>query len=240
MHKLGVNIDHVATLRESRKVFYPDPVFAAITAEQAGASNITLHIREDRRHAQERDLALLKKTISIKINLEMAATADMKRVALEYIPDSITIVPEKREELTTEGGLDLLNEKNRNLSGFIDEIKKAGISVSLFIDPSEKQIDAAEKLCVEAVEFNTGAYSEAENEEKQNKELEKVRHAVDYASEKNLRTHVGHGLNYYNVKKMAGIQGIEEFNIGHAIVAKALMVGFHESVKEMLCLTGSR
>ncbi|MFO7736062.1 MAG: pyridoxine 5'-phosphate synthase [bacterium] len=240
MHKLGVNIDHVATLRESRKVSYPDPVFAAMTAQQAGASNITLHIREDRRHAQERDLELLKKIISIKINLEMAATEDMKRVALEHMPDSVTIVPEKREELTTEGGLDLLTVKNENLPEFIDEIKKAGISVSLFIDPSEKQIDAAEKLCVEAVEFNTGAYSEAEKEEEKNKELENVRHAVDYATEKNLRTHVGHGLNYRNIKRMAGIQGIEEFNIGHAIVARALMVGFHEAVKEMLYLTGSR
>ncbi len=238
MHKLGVNIDHVATLRQARGTNYPDPVYAAMIAENAGASNITLHIREDRRHAQERDLEMVRKTVGIKVNLEMAATDDLLQVALRHLPDSSTIVPEKREELTTEGGIDLLHEHNSFLTGYVKKLKDAGIEVSLFIDAAKEQIDKAVELGVEAVEFNTGRYSEAENEEIEDRELNKLADAVVYAKEKGLKAHVGHGLTVRNVRKLAALGTIEEFNIGHAIVAKALFVGFENAVKEMLQAIG--
>ena len=239
MHKLGVNIDHVATLREARGTNYPDPLFAAMIAEGAGASNITLHVREDRRHAQERDLEMVQKSVGIKVNLEMAATDDLLDVALRNLPDSSTIVPEKREELTTEGGLDLLHNGNAFLGGYIEKLKEAGIEVSLFIDPSRGQIDRCVELGAEAAEFNTGRYSEAKNEEEEDRELDKIADAVIYAKERGIKAHVGHGLSLKNVKKLAALGTIEEFNIGHAIVARALFVGFENAVKEMLLAIGA-
>ncbi|HOW51102.1 MAG TPA: pyridoxine 5'-phosphate synthase [bacterium] len=235
-HKLGVNIDHVATLRQARGTKYPDPVFAALIAEQAGASNITLHIREDRRHAQERDLELLKKTISIKVNLEMAPTADLKRIALQYRPTSCTLVPEKRHEVTTEGGMDLLGGGYPGLKKYVADLKKAGIEVSLFIDPDDRQVTAAAKLGAQAVEFNSGRYAEAESEEKAAFEAEKIRQAAVFALSNGLKAHVGHGINYHNVRPLVELGLLEEFNIGHAIVARAVMVGFERSVKEMRAL----
>ena len=238
MHKLGVNIDHVATLRQARGTTYPDPVYTAMVAENSGASNITIHIREDRRHAQDRDLEVLMKTINIKVNLEMAATEDLMQVALKNRPQSSTIVPEKRQELTTEGGIDLLAESNSYLKEYIKKLQEAGIEVSLFIDPNIDQINKAVELGVEAVEFNTGSFSEAESEEIEDMECEKVRIAVDYALEKKLRAHVGHGLHYHNIQKLAALGTIEEFNIGHAIIAKAVYVGFERAVKDMMTLLG--
>ncbi|HSA33930.1 MAG TPA: pyridoxine 5'-phosphate synthase [bacterium] len=236
MHKLGVNIDHVATLRQARGTRYPDPVFAALIAEQAGASNITLHVREDRRHAQERDLELIKKSVSIKVNLEMAPTADLKAIALRHRPDSCTLVPEKRHELTTEGGMDLLSDAYPGLKTYIAELKKAGIVVSLFIDPDEKQVTAACKLGARAVEFNSGRYAESKNDKEAAREIERIRQATVYALSNDLTAHVGHGLHYHNVRPLVEMQLLEEFNIGHAIVARAVMVGFEQAVKDMLAL----
>ncbi len=238
MHKLGVNIDHIATLRQARGVNYPEPLFAALIAESAGASNITIHIREDRRHAQERDLELITKSVSIKVNLEMAATEDLKRIALQYKPESITLVPEKRAELTTEGGLDLISADFNYLKDYIAEIKKNGIEVSLFIDTDSSQINKAIELGANAVEFNTGRYSESKSEEEENLNLERIRIAVDYARTKNLKTHVGHGIHYHNIQKLAALRTIEEFNIGHSIVARAVFTGFEKAVKDMLHLLG--
>ena len=238
MHKLGINIDHIATLRQARLGKYPDPVFGAMIAEQAGVQNITLHIREDRRHTQERDLAVLKETVNIKINLEMAPTEELKEIALKYLPTSVTLVPEKREELTTEGGLDLLADSNSFLKTYVAELKEAGIEVSLFIDPIEEQIEKSIELNVDAVEFNTGKYSESNNKNEENLELEKIAKAIDFALQNNLKAHVGHGLNYNNVQKLAMLGTIEEFNIGHSIVSRALFVGFEKAVKDMMKILG--
>ncbi len=238
MHKLGVNIDHIATLRQARLGTYPDPVFGAMIAEQAGVQNITLHIREDRRHTQERDLVVLKETINIKINLEMAPTEELLEIALEYRPTSVTLVPEKREELTTEGGLDLLAKSNEFLKEYISKLKEAKIEVSLFIDPIEEQIEKAVELNVEAVEFNTGKYSEARSEDEENIELEKIAKAVDFALQNELKAHVGHGLNYNNIQKLAKLGTIEEFNIGHSIVSRAIFVGLEKAIKDMMNILG--
>ncbi len=239
MHKLGFNIDHIATVRQARKAAEPDPVFAALIAEQAGASNITLHIREDRRHAQDRDLELMTKLIKIKVNLEMAATDDLKHVALANHPGSCTLVPEKRMELTTEGGLNLLAPEQRDLAPYIAELKRAGIEVSLFIDPDEAQVDKAAVLGADAVEFNTGRYAEAPNEEETGRELERIRRAVDFALSSGLKAHCGHGLNYRNVQPLAALGTIEEFNIGHSIVARSVFVGVEQAIKDMLALLRS-
>jgi len=234
MHKLGVNIDHVATLRQARGTRYPDPVFAALLAEQAGASNITLHIREDRRHAQERDLELIRRTVGIKVNLEMAPTDDLKRIALIHRPHSCTLVPERRQELTTEGGMDICGGTYRDLDAYIGTLREAGIMVSLFIDADERQVTAACKLGAQAVEFNSGRYAEAENEHNAALEIERIRKAALFALSNGMRVHVGHGLHYHNVQPLVALKLLEEFNIGHAIVARAIFVGFERAVKEML------
>ncbi len=236
MHKLGVNIDHVATLRQARGTRYPDPVFAALIAEQAGASNITLHIREDRRHAQERDLELIRRTVGIKVNLEMAPTDDLKQIALRHRPHSCTLVPERRQELTTEGGMDLCGDSYPGLDRYIADLTAAGITVSLFIDADEKQVTTACKLGAQVIEFNTGRYADAPDEQKAAKELERIRNAAVFALSNGLRAHVGHGLHYHNVQPLVALNLLEEFNIGHAIVARALFVGFERAVKEMLTL----
>lgn len=234
MHRLGVNIDHVATIRQARLGSYPDPVFAAMIAEQAGADNITLHIREDRRHTQERDLAVMKKTIHIKLNLEMAATEELKAMALKYLPDSCTLVPEKRVELTTEGGLDLLHPHNVFLKDYCKVLKDAGIEVSLFIDADKKQIEKALELEVDAIEINSGKYSEAKNKKELELFAKIIEDASKFAVSKGLKTHIGHGINYENAKRLVKIEEIDEFNIGHSIVARALFTGFETAVKDMM------
>ncbi len=236
MHKLGVNIDHVATLRQARGTRYPDPVFAALIAEQAGASNITLHIREDRRHAQERDLELIRRTVGIKVNLEMAPTDDLRQIALRHRPHACTLVPERRQELTTEGGMDLCGDAYLGLDAYIQTLTDSGITVSLFIDPDEKQVTAACKLGAHAVEFNSGRYADATDESVAAREIERIRNAAVFALSNGLRAHVGHGLHYHNIQPLVALNLLEEFNIGHAIVARAVFVGFERAVKEMLDL----
>lgn len=238
MHKLGINIDHIATLRQSRGTKYPDPVFAAMIAQNTGASNITIHIREDRRHAQERDLELLMRTINIKVNLEMAATEDLLAIALKHKPESSTIVPEKRLEVTTEGGIDLLLPENAYLKDYIKKLKDGGVEVSLFIDAEINQIDKSKELGAQAVEFNTGRYCDAITEKQQDYELEKLKRAIEYAREQHLKAHVGHGINYNNVQKLAALGTIEEFNIGHAIVSRAVFSGLERAIRDMLELLG--
>lgn len=228
---LGVNVDHVATLRQARGTRYPDPVEAALLAETAGADSITLHLREDRRHIQDHDLERLREVMQTHMNLEMAVTDEMLGIASRILPQDCCLVPEKREELTTEGGLDV--------AGQVDKVKKAcgtlaskGIRVSLFIDPEEKQLDAARKVGAPVVELHTGAYADADGDA-QESELQRIIHAATYGSGIGLTMHAGHGLHYENVKPVAGIPEIVELNIGHAIVARAVFDGFKLAVSEM-------
>ncbi len=232
--RLGVNIDHIATLREARKTFEPDPVKGALIAIEAGADQITLHLREDRRHIQDEDLFRLKcqlKDTSIPINLEMAPTLEMKNIALEVLPNTSTLVPEKRQEITTEGGLDVISMKDY-LKEYIKELKDAGIKVSLFIDPDIHQIDASLEVGANAVEIHTGEYANAYGKNIE-KELERIKKAAKYAKEKGLHVYAGHGLNYENVVNIAKIREIEELNIGHSIIANAIFLGLYEAVKKM-------
>ncbi len=228
---LGVNIDHVATLRQARGTDYPDPVEAAVLAEKAGADSITLHLREDRRHIQDHDLERLKQVMQTHMNLEMAVTDEMLAIACRMLPRDCCLVPEKREELTTEGGLDVAAQ--------LDKIKKAcrtltekGIRVSLFIDPEREQLDAAVAVNAPVVELHTGAYADADGESRQ-AELQRLVDAAAYGSEIGLTVHAGHGLHYENVQPIARIPEIVELNIGHAIVARAVFDGFHVAVSEM-------
>ncbi|ACN98648.1 pyridoxine 5'-phosphate synthase [Sulfurihydrogenibium azorense] len=232
--RLGVNIDHIATLREARKTVEPDPVKGALIAIQAGADQITLHLREDRRHIQDEDLLRLKcelKDSTIPINLEMAPTQEMKQIALETLPNTCTLVPEKRQEITTEGGLDVVSLKDY-LKDYIKELKQAGIHVSLFIDPDLDQIDAALEVGCDAIEIHTGEYANACGKSVE-KELERIKKAAKYAKEKGLKVYAGHGLNYDNVKEIAKIKEIEELNIGHSIIANAVFLGLYEAVRRM-------
>ncbi|WP_027719965.1 MULTISPECIES: pyridoxine 5'-phosphate synthase [unclassified Desulfurobacterium] len=230
--RLGVNIDHVATIREARKTFEPDPVHAAVIADLAGADQITLHLREDRRHIQDRDLKLIKEVIHSKINLEMAATEEMVEIALSVKPHQVTLVPEKREEITTEGGLDVKGQKDR-IRDVVKRLKAAGIVVNLFIDPDKEQIEAAADVGADAVELHTGEYANAVSEGEREKELSRLRTAAKYAKELELKVYAGHGLTYKNVKPVAEIEEIEELNIGHSIVANAVLKGLSDAVKEM-------
>jgi len=232
---LCVNVDHVATLREARKITEPDPVAAAIICELAGASGITLHVREDRRHAKERDLEILMKTAKTRVNLEMAATFDMLEVAKTYLPHQVTLVPEKREEVTTEGGLDVAG-RLEHITEITGKLRDAGIRVSLFIDPSESQILASAKTGAEFIELHTGSYCNATTEEDQKKEFQALVEGAKIAQDAGLRVNAGHGLNYRNVKPVAGISGMEELNIGHSIISHAVFVGLERAVKEMLAL----
>ncbi|MDI7259509.1 MAG: pyridoxine 5'-phosphate synthase [Thermodesulfobacteriota bacterium] len=235
MPRLGVNIDHVATVRQARGVAYPDPVTAAGIVELAGADGIVCHLREDRRHIQDRDLRLLREVIQTRLNLEMAATEEMIRIAIATKPDIITLVPEKREELTTEGGLDVI--KNfRSLKKAIQRLQKGGIPVSLFVDPSKNQIKASEGVGANAIEIHTGRYCEAKTLALADEELKKVLDAVGEASHRNLQIAGGHGLNYVNVQRIAEIREIEELNIGHSIIARAVLVGLDRAVREMIAL----
>ena len=230
--KLGVNIDHVATLRQARGTRYPDPIAAAALAERGGADQITVHLREDRRHIQEGDVRVLRRSIQTELNLEMAATKEMIDFALDLQPHSVTFVPEKRKELTTEGGLDL--RKNRKTLGqSIPLLLKKGIRVSLFIDPEEELVRLARELRADAVEIHTGSYAEAKLEEGGRKELARIVSTARLAKEGGLWVAAGHGLHYSNILPVARIREIVEFNIGHSIIARAIFVGIEEAVREM-------
>ncbi len=228
---LGVNIDHVATLRNARRSVYPDPVQAAFIAEQAGADGITVHLREDRRHITERDLHLLSQTIQTRLNLEMAVTNEMREMAYAIKPYSCCLVPEKREEITTEGGLDMTVQTD-NIVEMIEVLSKAGIVISVFIDPDKHQIDLAAQAKAQYIELHTGTYANASGNQKSS-ELKRIVDAAAYASQKKLKVNAGHGLSYHNVKAIAAILDIEELNIGHAIIGRALISGLAPAVSEM-------
>ncbi|WP_221799073.1 pyridoxine 5'-phosphate synthase [Oceanobacter mangrovi] len=229
---LGVNIDHVATLRQARGTRYPDPVQAAFVAEQAGADGITIHPREDRRHIQTRDVYVLKETLATRMNLEMAVTDAMLELAEEIEPQCVCLVPEKREELTTEGGLDVVGQE-APIAAAVARMKAIGAEVSLFIDPDEAQIDATVRTGAPVIELHTGRYADAETPAEQQAELERIELAASYAAAKGLVVNAGHGLNYHNVEAIAAIPQMNELNIGHAIVAHAVFVGFEQAVREM-------
>lgn len=229
---LGVNVDHVATLRQARGTRYPDPVQAAMLAEEAGADGITIHPREDRRHIQARDVRLLKETLQTRMNLEMAVSDEMLAFAAEIKPEHCCLVPEKREELTTEGGLDVLAQETR-IAEACAELSVLGSEVSLFIDAEENQIDAAVRCGAPAIELHTGHYADATSPGQQQSELAKIVHAVGYACDRGLIVNAGHGLHYHNTLQIARIEGVNELNIGHAIVARAVMVGLKQAVVEM-------
>jgi len=237
MPKLGVNIDHVATIRQARRGKEPDPVWAAMKAELGGADQITVHLREDRRHIQDRDVRLLKETVHVKLNLECACEDSMLAIAREIMPDRVCLVPEEREEITTEGGLDVVGNFDR-VSESVKQLHDAGIFVSLFIDPDESQIAASKKLNVEAVELHTGTYANATTDADQTRELIVLENAGQHVLEHQMILHAGHGLNYLNVTDVADIEGMEELNIGHSIISRAVFVGIEEAVSEMkqLCI----
>jgi pyridoxine 5-phosphate synthase len=237
MMRLGVNVDHIATIRQARRAKEPDPVVAAMIAEWAGADQITVHLREDRRHIQERDVRLLRQVVKTQLNLEMAATDEMLRLALDIQPDSVTLVPERREEVTTEGGLDVESHRER-LTPFIATLKEGGIRVSLFIDPDLTQVKASHRAGANSIEIHTGRYAEAADESKRKEELEKIVDAAKLASRTGLGVHAGHGLDYRNVRRIVEIKEIEELNIGHSIVARACLVGMEEAVRQMLRAMG--
>ncbi|MDI9246116.1 pyridoxine 5'-phosphate synthase [Marinobacter sp. CHS3-4] len=229
---LGVNIDHVATLRQARGTRYPDPVQAALMAEEAGADGITIHPREDRRHIQDRDVFLLKETLNTKMNLEMAVTDAMVFFAEQVRPECVCLVPEKREELTTEGGLDVDGQEAR-VAKACERLARIGAEVSLFIDPDAAQIDAAVRCGAPVVELHTGEYADAGSPEAEKEAFDRIARAVDYARKKGLVVNAGHGLHYHNTEQVAAIPGINELNIGHAIVARAVFVGLKEAVRDM-------
>ncbi|QEG23430.1 pyridoxine 5'-phosphate synthase [Mariniblastus fucicola] len=237
MPKLGVNIDHVATIRQARGGIEPDPVWAAMKAELGGADQITVHLREDRRHILDRDLRLLKETVHVKLNLECACVDEMLTIACDTKPERVCLVPEKREEVTTEGGLDVVANFDR-VSDSVKRLHDAGIFVSLFIDPVESQIAASKKLNVEAVELHTGSYADAPTDLDQSRELIVLENASQHVLEHQMILHAGHGLNYLNVTDVADIEGMEELNIGHSIISRAVFVGLEDAVSEMkqLCL----
>jgi pyridoxine 5-phosphate synthase len=238
MLQLGVNIDHVATVRQARRTNEPDPVWAASLAEMAGADGITIHLREDRRHISERDLRVLRQTVTVKLNLEMACEEEILKIACDVKPDQATLVPEKREEITTEGGLDIRGNRDR-VARAVDRLHQAGISVSLFLDPDPRQIEEAARLAVDAVELHTGQYALAALGPAQDKELENLRNVGALVRQAGLTLHAGHGLTYRNVRPIAAIDGMHELNIGHSIISRAIMVGLTEAVREMKRLVAS-
>ncbi len=233
--KLGVNIDHIATIREARKTNEPDPVFAVSICELSGADCITAHLREDRRHINDRDIRLINEVVKTKFNLEMSCADKIVEIALDLKPHQVTLVPEKRQEVTTEGGLDVVSEKNK-IKNLVSDFKKNGIIVSLFIDPEKDQINASKFCGADFIEIHTGAYANEKTEQGRLKELDRIKKAVNYACKKKLRVNAGHGLNYINVRPIAGIEEIEELNIGHSIISRAVFVGLERAVKEMIQL----
>jgi len=232
MCELGVNIDHVATVREARKTNEPDPVWAAALAELGGADGITLHLREDRRHIQDRDLEVLRQTTTVKLNLEMACEEAIVDIACRVHPDQATLVPERRQEITTEGGLDTLGQEQR-VAETIRRLQEADILVSLFLDPDLPQIEAAARLGADAVELHTGQYALAGSDSERAVELNALKAAAVAIRDAGMVLHAGHGLTYRNVKPVAAIEGMHELNIGHSIVARAIMIGFERAVREM-------
>jgi pyridoxine 5-phosphate synthase len=232
---LGVNIDHVATLRQARGVTYPDPIYAAQLAEEGGADGITLHLREDRRHIQDADVYALKKRLSTRMNLEIAVTQEMLAIALEVKPTFCCLVPEKRQELTTEGGLEVVGQ-HQKLQTFIEQLSQADIQTSLFIDPEERQLVAAKASGAPFVEIHTGKYAEARSDAEKAFELARIKEAVKTGLELGLKVNAGHGLTYHNVQAIAAIKGIYELNIGHAIVARAVFAGIKQAVADMKAL----
>ncbi len=232
MIKLGVNIDHVATLRQARGTQYPSPVQAALMAEGAGADSITLHLREDRRHIQDADVYILRHILQTKMNLEMAVTDEMLDIARELAPEDVCLVPERREELTTEGGLDVATRFEK-VRAACDILGEAGVRVSLFIDPEIHQLEAAKSAGAPVVEIHTGRFADAEDEREAAKELARIRAAVEKGRSLGLAVNAGHGLNYHNVQAVAALPGVEELNIGHAIVARAIFSGWENAVREM-------
>jgi pyridoxine 5-phosphate synthase len=231
MLRLGINVDHIATVRQARRAEVPDPVEAALLAEKAGADGITVHLREDRRHIQERDVTLLRERVTTKLNLEMAVTAATVSFAEQLRPDDACLVPEKREELTTEGGLDIVAH-GQKIHEAVSRLQDGGIHVSLFVDPDARQIEASKEAAAHAVEIHTGAYCNAASANRE-KERETIVSAVSLAHRLGLEVHAGHGLDYYNVLPIAQIQQIVEFNIGHSIIARAVIVGIEQAVREM-------
>lgn len=238
MARLGVNIDHVATIRQARQTVEPDPVWAAVLAELGGADGITVHLREDRRHIQDRDLEVLKRTVQVKLNLEAAIAPEMIDIACRIRPDQVTLVPERREEVTTEGGLDLVTH-NEATTIAVKQLHDAGILVSLFIDPAPKQIENAVELGVAAVELHTGEYANAQTEKRQHDQLVRLARAATMARQAKLTLNAGHGLTYRNVVPVAHLEDMNELNIGHSIVARAVCVGFTRAVQEMKTLIAS-
>ena len=237
MPELGVNIDHVATVRQARKTYEPDPVWAAALAELGGADGITVHLREDRRHIQDRDLHLLKETVTVKLNLEMACDAEVLKIACGVRPQQATLVPERREEVTTEGGLDVAG-RQAAVANAVGELRTAGIFVSLFLDPDLSQIEAAAKVNAHAVELHTGRYALAAGDA-QKRELAKLAEAGQRVRELGMALHAGHGLTCRNVRPVASLDGMRELNIGHSIIARALMIGMERAVREMKQLLDS-
>ena len=233
MVKLGINIDHVATLRQARLETDPDPILAARICEQAGAHSIVAHLREDRRHIQDMDTVLLRKSIKIRFNLEMSTAPSIVKVALQIKPDQVTLVPEKRQEITTEGGLDVIAGRKRLIS-VCDQLQQKGIVVSLFVDPDKKQIEASKALNIPMIELHTGAYARAYVGRTEGREFSKIKAMTAYARKLGLIVKAGHGLNYHNTAAIASIAGMEELNIGHSIVSRAVFVGLKQAVKEML------
>jgi pyridoxine 5-phosphate synthase len=231
MAKLGVNVDHIATIRQARGGTEPDPVSAAAIAELAGADGITVHLREDRRHIQDRDVMILKQTVQTHLNLEMAATDEMVAIAMKIVPDYVTLVPEKRQELTTEGGLDVARYI-QPLTKQIELLHQAGITVSLFVDPDLEQLKASARVKADCIEIHTGSYCEAKGHEK-SAELAKIEEAVKAGRKLGLRVNAGHGLNYRNIRPVLALGGIEEYNIGHSIISRAVLVGLERAVREM-------
>ena len=238
MAKLEVNVDHVATLRQARLINEPDPVTAAALAELAGADGIIVHLREDRRHIQDRDLILLRQTIKTRLNLEMAATPEMIGIALEVKPHVVTLVPEKRAELTTEGGLDVAGHEN-HFRQAVSQLKEAGIFVSLFVDPQPKQIQAAAAVGADCVELHTGTYAEAASERQAGQLFEELLAAAAHARQLGLKVKAGHGLDYRNIKRFRGRREFEEYSIGHSIISRAVLVGLERAVREMIALINS-
>lgn len=237
MPKLGVNIDHIATLRQVRRGIEPEPVFAALICQAAGADSIVAHLREDRRHIKERDLYILKEVVKTKLNLEMSIACEIVAIACKVKPDQATLVPERRQELTTEGGLDVL-ANSQKIKQVINRLERQGIVVSLFIDPDKKQIYASGKVGVKMIELHTGRYADAKNQKEQDKYFRELLAAAQYAKNIGLIVNAGHGLNYYNVGRVAKIKEIEELNIGYSIVCRAALVGLERAVKEMKILIG--
>jgi pyridoxine 5-phosphate synthase len=231
MVELGVNIDHVATLRQARRTYEPDPIWAAVESELAGADGITVHLREDRRHINDRDVTLLRQSVQCKLNLEMSIVPEIVEIAARVLPDQATLVPERRQEVTTEGGLDLIGNAER-VTNVVKKLKEQKVFVSAFIDPDEKQIAAAQQQGFDAVELHTGEYANADGQA-QVEQLRRLEKGARYVVERGMRLHAGHGLNYRNVAPIARLPEMRELNIGHAIIARSVFVGLREAVREM-------